>query len=67
MPGLDSPAALEAIRGRNVLVADDERAIAELIASQLGELDVQTTIALSGSEALERLRSENTTRSRSTS
>lgn len=55
--GLDSPAALESIRGRNVLVVDDEREIAELIASQLGALDVQATIALSGEEALGRLRS----------
>jgi signal transduction histidine kinase/DNA-binding response OmpR family regulator len=56
VPGFDSPAALEAIRGRNVLVVDDEGEIAELIASQLAALDVQTTIALSGEEALERLR-----------
>jgi signal transduction histidine kinase/CheY-like chemotaxis protein len=58
IPGLDSPASLEAIRGRNVLVVDDERQIAELIASQLSALDVHTTIALSGEEALERLHSE---------
>ena len=57
VPGFDSPASLEAIRGRNVLVVDDERDIAELIASQLGALDVQATIALSGQEALEQLRS----------
>jgi signal transduction histidine kinase/CheY-like chemotaxis protein len=56
VPGFDSPAALEAIRGRNVLVVDDEGEIAELIASQLAALDVQTTIALSGEEALEHLR-----------
>jgi signal transduction histidine kinase len=56
VPGFDSPAALEAIRGRSVLVVDDEPEIAELIASQLGALDVQATIALSGEEALERLR-----------
>jgi signal transduction histidine kinase len=56
VPGFDSPAALEAIRGRNVLVVDDEGEIAELIASQLAALDVQTTVALSGEEALERLR-----------
>ena len=56
VPGFDSPAALESIRGRNVLVVDDEREIAELIASQLAALDVQSTIALSGEEALERLR-----------
>jgi signal transduction histidine kinase/DNA-binding response OmpR family regulator len=59
VPGLDSPASLEAIRGRNVLVVDDEREIAELIASQLGALDVQTTVAVSGEEALERLRAEH--------
>ncbi|HUA47615.1 MAG TPA: ATP-binding protein [Solirubrobacteraceae bacterium] len=55
--GFDSPAALESIRGRNVLVVDDEREIAELIASQLAAVDVQATVALSGQEALERLRS----------
>jgi signal transduction histidine kinase/DNA-binding response OmpR family regulator len=59
VPGLDSPAAREAIRGRNVLVVDDEPEIAELIASQLAALDVQTTVALSGAEALERLRTEH--------
>jgi signal transduction histidine kinase/DNA-binding response OmpR family regulator len=59
VPGLDSPAALDSIRGRNVLVVDDEPEIAELIASQLSALDVQTRVALSGEEALERLRSEH--------
>ncbi len=57
--GLESPAALEAIRGRNVLVVVDERDIAELIASQLDALDVRATIALSGEQALERLRAEH--------
>ncbi|MBV9605010.1 MAG: response regulator [Solirubrobacterales bacterium] len=56
VPGFDSPASLEAIRGRTVLVVDDEREIAELIASQLAALDVQASIALSGEEALECLR-----------
>jgi signal transduction histidine kinase len=56
VPGFDSPAALEAIRGRRVLVVDDEAEIAELIASQLAALDVQASIALSGEEALEHLR-----------
>jgi signal transduction histidine kinase len=59
VPGVDSTGALESIRGRNVLVIDDERDIAELIASQLAALDVQTTIALSGEEALERLRADH--------
>ena len=57
VPGLDSAAALESIRGRNVLVVDDEHEIAELIARQLAVLDIQSTIALDGEEALERLRS----------
>jgi signal transduction histidine kinase len=56
VPGFDSPAALDAIRGRNVLVVDDEGEIAELIASQLAALGVQTTVALTGEDALERLR-----------
>jgi signal transduction histidine kinase/CheY-like chemotaxis protein/HAMP domain-containing protein len=54
--GFDSPAALESIRGRHVLVVDDEAEIAELIASQLAALDIEATIALGGEEALERLR-----------
>ena len=52
-------AARESIRGRSVLVVDDEPQIAELIASQLAALDVHSTVALGGEEALERLRSEH--------
>ena len=48
--------ALAAIQGRRVLVVDDEREIAELIAGQLGPLGVRTEIAASGPEALEMLR-----------
>jgi len=59
VPGLDSAAAPESIRGRSVLVVDDEQEIAELISSQLAVLDVRTTIALSGEEALERLREDH--------
>jgi CheY-like chemotaxis protein/two-component sensor histidine kinase len=51
--------SLEAIRGRRVLVLDDERQIAELIAGQLAPLDVQTTIAVSGEQALELLRDDH--------
>ena len=54
--GLDSPAALDSIRGRHVLVVDDEREIAELIASQLATVAVHATVAVSGEEALQRLR-----------
>jgi signal transduction histidine kinase/CheY-like chemotaxis protein len=50
---------LEAIRGRRVLVVDDERDIAELIADQLGPLDVSVTIATGGEEALSLLRAEH--------
>jgi len=59
VPGLESAAALESIRGRSVLVVDDEQEIAELIARQLAVLDVQATIALSGAEALERLHEDH--------
>jgi signal transduction histidine kinase/HAMP domain-containing protein len=58
VPGPGSAPSLESIRGRNVLVVDDEREIAELIAGQLAPLDVHTTIALSGEDALARLRAE---------
>jgi signal transduction histidine kinase/CheY-like chemotaxis protein len=45
--------ALEALRGRLVLVVDDERDLARLIADQLAPFDVSTVIAHSGAEALE--------------
>jgi signal transduction histidine kinase/DNA-binding response OmpR family regulator len=50
--------ALEALLGRRVLIVDDERALASLIADQLSPFDVSTTIVASGAEALERLRAE---------
>jgi signal transduction histidine kinase/DNA-binding response OmpR family regulator len=46
----------EEIRGRRVLIVDDERDIAELIARQLTPLDVRPTIVTNGREALEKLR-----------
>jgi len=48
--------ALEAIRGRRVLVVDDEREIAELIVGQLQPLGVTAEIATGGAQALTRLR-----------
>ncbi len=42
-----------------MLVVDDEREIAELIAGQLAPLEVQATIAASGEEALALLRAEH--------
>ncbi len=45
-----------AIRGKRVLVVDDERAIAELIVAKLEPFEVEAEIATSGEEAIERLR-----------
>ncbi len=45
-----------AIRGKRVLVVDDEQAVAELIAANLELFDVESEIALSGEAAIERLR-----------
>jgi signal transduction histidine kinase/CheY-like chemotaxis protein len=59
VPGPESGRSLEAMRGRHVLVVDDEREIAELIAGQLSPLEVQVTIALTGREALDRLRAQH--------
>jgi signal transduction histidine kinase/DNA-binding response OmpR family regulator len=50
------PLPREALRGRRVLVVDDEPDIAELIAEYLQPFEVETTIAHSGAEALEHLR-----------
>jgi CheY-like chemotaxis protein/anti-sigma regulatory factor (Ser/Thr protein kinase) len=54
--GIEIAASLDAIRGRKVLVVDDEPEIAELIAGQLAPLDVRVTIAHGGEEAIELLR-----------
>jgi CheY-like chemotaxis protein len=48
----------EALRGRRVLVIDDEPAIAQLIAERLAPLEVDAEVAHSGAEALARLRGE---------
>ena len=45
-----------AIRGKRVLVVDDERPVAELIAGNLQQFDVTTEIVTSGKEAIARLR-----------
>jgi signal transduction histidine kinase/CheY-like chemotaxis protein len=50
--------SLDSIRGRHVLVVDDEREIAELIAGQLAPLSVDATITTSGDEAIALLRSQ---------
>ena len=52
------PLPREALRGRKVLVVDDEPEIAELITVHLEPYEVETTVAHSGAEALEHLRRE---------
>ncbi len=54
--GAHGEAPRRAIRGKRVLVVDDERPIAELIAAKLAPFEVEAEIATSGEEALERLR-----------
>jgi signal transduction histidine kinase/HAMP domain-containing protein len=54
----DSGDSLEVIRGRQVLIVDDERDIAELIASQLTPLDIEATLASGAEEAMARLREQ---------
>jgi signal transduction histidine kinase/FixJ family two-component response regulator len=48
----------EALRGKRVLVIDDEPAIAQLIAERLAPFDVEAAVAHSGAEALALLRAE---------
>ena len=55
LPGIESVHALEAIRGRRVLIVDDERDVAELIAGQLAPLEVEAEIVTQGEEAIEAL------------
>jgi signal transduction histidine kinase/CheY-like chemotaxis protein/HAMP domain-containing protein len=59
VPGPESSRSLDAIRGRHVLVVDDERDIAELIAGQLAPLNVEATIATSGEDAIALLRGQH--------
>jgi CheY-like chemotaxis protein len=49
------PGAIETLRGRHVLVVDDEREVAELIADQLAPFGVRTTVAGGGADALRHL------------
>jgi signal transduction histidine kinase/DNA-binding response OmpR family regulator len=50
--------ALDVLRGRKVLIVDDEPEIAQLIADQLAPLEVMSTIVTSGDEAMSKLRVE---------
>ncbi|MEA2228226.1 MAG: hypothetical protein QOF04_1856, partial [Solirubrobacteraceae bacterium] len=54
--GAHGEAPRSAIRGKRVLVVDDELAIAELIAAKLEPFEVETELVTSGQEAIERLR-----------
>jgi CheY-like chemotaxis protein len=51
--------SMDVIRGRKVLVVDDEPDVADLIAGQLTALEVEPTIAHSGPAALHSLRGES--------
>jgi CheY-like chemotaxis protein len=51
--------AREAIRGKRILVVDDEPDIAQLIADQLAPLEADATIVHSGADALEELRRQH--------
>jgi signal transduction histidine kinase/DNA-binding NarL/FixJ family response regulator len=59
VPGPETGRSLEAIRGRRVLVVDDEPQIAELIAGQLAPLEIDAKIVTSGEEALAALRAQH--------
>jgi signal transduction histidine kinase/DNA-binding NarL/FixJ family response regulator len=52
----EDPVAL--MRGRRVLIVDDERQVGDLIARELGPLDVETTVVDSGRAALSALDDE---------
>jgi signal transduction histidine kinase/DNA-binding response OmpR family regulator len=56
--GRDAGRSLEPISGRRVLIIDDERDVAELIAGQLAPLEVQARIVTSGEAAIAALRAE---------
>jgi CheY-like chemotaxis protein len=56
-PG-DTLDASEAIRGKRVLVVDDEPEVGDLIAAQLAPFEVDAVTVDSGEEAMARLRSE---------
>jgi signal transduction histidine kinase/HAMP domain-containing protein len=55
--GPEDGASVEVMRGRRVLIVDDEPDVAALIAGQLAPLDVRATIVTDGEEALAQLRS----------
>ena len=56
--GYEPGSALEVMRGRRVLVLDDEPHVGELIADQLAPLEVETTVVTDGEAALAALRAE---------
>jgi signal transduction histidine kinase/CheY-like chemotaxis protein len=56
--GRDAGPSLEPVSGRRVLIVDDERDVAELIAGQLAPLEVEARIVTSGEAAIAALRAE---------
>jgi CheY-like chemotaxis protein len=55
----ESSQALNAIRGRRVLVVDNEAEVAALISDQLAPLDVDVRVATTGEQALAALRADS--------
>jgi signal transduction histidine kinase/CheY-like chemotaxis protein len=55
----EAPAPRAALRGKRVLVVDDEPEIARLIAEQLAGFGVEAEVAASGEEAIERLHGDH--------
>ena len=56
VPDVTAAAPRHALRGKRVLVVDDEHEIANLIAQRLAPFEVETVVVNSGAEALECLR-----------
>jgi signal transduction histidine kinase/CheY-like chemotaxis protein len=50
--------SIDALTGRSILIIDDERGLASLIAEQLTPFGVRTTVAATGGEALELMRAQ---------
>jgi signal transduction histidine kinase len=59
VPSSQSEQTRELLRGRRILIVDDEPEIAALVADQLRPLEINASVAVTGLEALERLREES--------
>jgi signal transduction histidine kinase/CheY-like chemotaxis protein len=59
VPRPESPPVLEEMRGRRVLVVDNEPEVAALISDQLAPLEVDVQVATNGEDALAALRADS--------